>query len=267
MFLLNALGIWSSFKEFTWLFVVLKKFQISSVCLLVLTLGGMFSGCATPARKKTPPEPPENTAPLAKKDDAALWQQSLGKILLVNPEMGFVLVDIGTAPAPQNGAPLRAYAGGAVSGELVVSSYQRRPFLIGDIVSGAPKVGDSVVLMPARSGAVAKLPPKEPVSLRRYLPEPLPENDSPPEYLPNLLKEDSKGRAVFPGTAGSVRASETAASAGGASVQRGSAEPLPSGASPAVVLPRTQGEASEAPARGGEIIPGVPVSRKKGESQ
>ncbi len=59
----------------------------------------------------------------------------------------FVLLDIGTAPAPVAGTVLHAYSGKASTAELEVSRFQKRPFLIADIKSGNPKVGDGVFLV------------------------------------------------------------------------------------------------------------------------
>ena len=78
----------------------------------------------------------------------------LGLISLVNNSSDFVLINIGTAPAPPPGSRLQSYSprAGSTAAELSVSNYQRRPFLIADIISGDPKVGDSVVEV-SRSGA------------------------------------------------------------------------------------------------------------------
>jgi len=88
----------------------------------------------------------------------------LGLVSLVNNSSDFVLIDIGTAPAPAQGTRLQAYSprGGAAAAELSVSNYQRRPFLIADIISGDPKVGDSVVQFSPRSGAGANAPQPRP---------------------------------------------------------------------------------------------------------
>ncbi len=74
-----------------------------------------------------------------------VWQTRLGRIVLVNSSLDFVLIDAGTAPVPEPGTRLRAYAGEEPSGELSVSIHQQRPFLIADIVSGKPRVSDMVV--------------------------------------------------------------------------------------------------------------------------
>ena len=73
-----------------------------------------------------------------------VWRPRLGKILVVKEKLEFVLIDIGTAPAPEAGTKLLAYTDSNPSAELAVSAFQKRPFLIADIVSGEPKVGDAV---------------------------------------------------------------------------------------------------------------------------
>lgn len=67
-----------------------------------------------------------------------------GTVSLVNEEQRFVLIDSGYGQIPDDGARLRSFTGAAFSAELVVSRERRRPFVIADIVSGSPKVGDRV---------------------------------------------------------------------------------------------------------------------------
>ena len=59
---------------------------------------------------------------------------------------GFVLIHIGTAPAPEPGTRLLVYAGATPHAELVVSDHQKRPYLIADIVRGQPEIGDRVAV-------------------------------------------------------------------------------------------------------------------------
>ena len=66
--------------------------------------------------------------------------------------MGFVLIDTGTAAAPASGTPLQSYLQSEPTSQLSVSVYQRRPYLIADVVGGAPRVGDSVTLVASRAG-------------------------------------------------------------------------------------------------------------------
>lgn len=76
---------------------------------------------------------------------APRWQTRLGRVVLVNRSLEFVLIDAGTSPVPEPGSRLRAYASEEPSADLAVSVHQQRPYLIADIVSGSPKVGDMVV--------------------------------------------------------------------------------------------------------------------------
>jgi hypothetical protein len=123
------------------------------VALLIMSA----AGCAKDAtKKKNARENPEKIEATAKGTASGasgaqktqsknVWQPRLGKILLVKDKLEFVLIDIGTAPAPEAGTRLLAYTDANPSAELAVSSFQKRPFLIADIVSGEPKVGDAVV--------------------------------------------------------------------------------------------------------------------------
>jgi len=68
----------------------------------------------------------------------------VGRVALVNAELGFVLVDVGSLYAPQAGTALKSFHGTEESGVLAVSPEKQRPFIVADIVKGAPKVGDDV---------------------------------------------------------------------------------------------------------------------------
>jgi len=59
----------------------------------------------------------------------------VGRVALVNAELGFVLVDVGSLYAPQAGTALKSFHG---------TEERQRPFIVADIVKGAPKVGDDV---------------------------------------------------------------------------------------------------------------------------
>jgi len=114
----------------------------------VLLLGGfLLCSCAGDAakrrmaREKQTPGAVTGGTPTG----APAWQTRLGRVVLVNSGLDFVLIDAGTSPVPEPGTRLRAYAGGEPSAELSVSIHQQRPFLIADIVSGTPHVSDMVV--------------------------------------------------------------------------------------------------------------------------
>jgi hypothetical protein len=85
-----------------------------------------------------------------------LWRPRLGVVVMVDKDAGFALIDIGTAPAPAAGTPLKTFTlekegspkiveAPPATAELTVSAFQKRPFLIADLKSGLPKMGDSVV--------------------------------------------------------------------------------------------------------------------------
>jgi len=83
---------------------------------------------------------PKPAAPVA----AAAGPQRVGKVALVNEELGFVLVDVGSLYVPQAGTALKSFSGGAETGILAVSPEKQRPFIVADIIRGDPKVGDDV---------------------------------------------------------------------------------------------------------------------------
>lgn len=128
----------------------------------------------TPAfQKPTPGDFPASAtsgmaaASTTKKSLPQSYAPRLGLISLVNNNSDFVLIDIGTSPAPAPGSRLQAYSAqrGSAPAELSVSNYQRRPFLIADIISGDPRVGDSVVQI-SKSGGIPPSVPPAPADVR-----------------------------------------------------------------------------------------------------
>jgi hypothetical protein len=125
----------------------------------VLAMGGAatLTGCAFQAPWRKPYNPPPRVPPEVIVQRAAdLWRPRLGVVMIVDKEGGFALIDIGTAPAPAAGTALKSFTldketttksleAPPPTAELTVSAFQRRPFLIADLKSGTPKVGDSVV--------------------------------------------------------------------------------------------------------------------------
>ena len=68
----------------------------------------------------------------------------VGTITLVNEDAHFVLIDVGMAAAPTLGTALKSFSGGSASGVVTVGDVSRRPFVVADIVQGAPLKGDVV---------------------------------------------------------------------------------------------------------------------------
>jgi hypothetical protein len=96
----------------------------------------VMSGCAT-AKKAAAPPPASSAA-------ATPGPQRVGTIALVNEELNFVLVDVGSLYAPRAGTALKSFSGTEETAILAVDPEKRRPFIVADIIRGAPKVGDEV---------------------------------------------------------------------------------------------------------------------------
>lgn len=126
-----------------------------TVLVAVLPILSSFVGCVSK------PQPKSNVSKSAKvaavEKAAEDWRPRLGKVALVDEKAGFVLLDIGTAPAPAAGIGLRSYSANGSSSELTVSAFQRRPFLIANIVKGHPVQGDPVGIV-SGAGVTAVTP-------------------------------------------------------------------------------------------------------------
>ena len=102
--------------------------------LAALALCGIvfLSGCAFHKHK----QPAAAVIPLG--------PQRVGTIALVNPDLSFVLVDVGSLYTPPAGTALKSFSGGTETGTLSVDPEKHRPFIVADIIKGVPKVGDEV---------------------------------------------------------------------------------------------------------------------------
>ncbi len=69
----------------------------------------------------------------------------VGTIAVVNEDLHFVLVDVGSLYIPQAGTALKSFSGGQETGILAVDPEKQRPFIVADIIRGDPKVGDDVM--------------------------------------------------------------------------------------------------------------------------
>jgi len=103
--------------------------------LATLAICGIFvlSGCAS-SRKK------------GRGADAAVTPgpRRVGTVAVVNEELHFVLVDVGSLYTPAAGTALKSFSGITETGILAVGPEKQRPFIVADIVKGEPKVGDQV---------------------------------------------------------------------------------------------------------------------------
>ena len=91
-----------------------------------------FKGKGVPSHRQTKPAA-LNAGP-----------QRVGTITLVNEAARFVLIDTGMGAVPAIGTALKSFSGDAPSGVVAVGDVTRRPFVVADIVQGAPKKGDGV---------------------------------------------------------------------------------------------------------------------------
>jgi hypothetical protein len=106
------------------------------ICLLLSACFLSGAGCAT-LKKVLPKRKP-------KAETKAPAPRPVGIITLVNETDRFVLIDTETAPAPVAGTALKTFTGNVESGVVTVGAVSRRPFVVADIVRGAPQKGDIV---------------------------------------------------------------------------------------------------------------------------
>ena len=94
--------------------------------------------CKTFSKKQSPePEAPRATA-------VRPPPERVGIITLVNERDRFVVVDVGQGGVPASGTALKSFRDKTETSVLAVGDVRRRPFIVGDIVSGDPKKGDEV---------------------------------------------------------------------------------------------------------------------------
>jgi hypothetical protein len=106
---------------------------------LLFAIAVVFPSCSVlkKLRKKEPAAPrAERVRPEA--------PQRMGKIVLVNAEDRFVLIDAAEGGIPNSGTALKVFRDSTEVAVLTMGSVQRRPFFVADIASGEPAAGDVV---------------------------------------------------------------------------------------------------------------------------
>jgi hypothetical protein len=157
----------------------------------VFLLGGfLLCSCAggNAKRRAAPEKQVARSTPEGSSNGGSVWQTRIGRVVLVNSELDFVLIDTGTSPVPDPGTRLRAYSEEECSAELSVSVHQQRPFLIADILSGKPRISDMVV--PVKSDS--KSGEDRPASKAGREPEAL------PPAGPDSVRKERLGNSVMP---------------------------------------------------------------------
>jgi hypothetical protein len=114
------------------------------LCLLIATLAATQVSCSTFHRRWKKKASPEDIAAA----HARRPLLRLGVVTFVDETERFVLIDSGAQPTPADGVRLRSYAGPHISAELRTSAVRRRPFVVAEIVEGAPRTGDEIFEVP-----------------------------------------------------------------------------------------------------------------------
>lgn len=130
------------------------------VWVTILVLGAMqagLCGCGLLLRKRAARAAAGARAP----DSATEVLPRLGIIESVRSGGRFVMINLGTAPLPAPGTRLQFFHEAAPAGELLVGGHQKRPFVIADIVSGEPQVGDAVTVFFPAHDAPSSVPAGE----------------------------------------------------------------------------------------------------------
>lgn len=114
------------------------------VCCTVTACGLPLPKLPKWAQRKPVPKAVPLRFPKEDPSDPKGKRRQIGKILLVNAEAGFVLVEIRGVAPPEPGLALKCIRDGADAGVLTVSGERHGMNIIADIVTGTPRKGDQV---------------------------------------------------------------------------------------------------------------------------
>lgn len=126
--------------------------------LVALLAVGLLSGCASKPKPeespfvdktsevKTSGQPKEKAVKQDKpgKPEVATSNDVIGKVVLVNDTLRYVVVDFGFGRLPQTEQRLGVYRGGNKIAEIKISTHSRNSNFAADIVSGTVQAGDEV---------------------------------------------------------------------------------------------------------------------------
>jgi len=107
--------------------------------------GILFGGAGCVFLRPKEPKIPEATLPS--------W---IGRVIMVENEHRFVLVDVGAGVGPAAGTAAMAYRDKRRTAQLTVTEDARPPYIAMEIVEGGPALGDQVV---ADGGAASPVVP------------------------------------------------------------------------------------------------------------
>ncbi len=107
--------------------------------LFLLLAVVLLPGCSVLQKFRKRDEPPKD-APTQRTRQV----QMIGKVVLVNAEEKFVLIDNGQSPSPGVGATVQCRMPDGTVAELKVTEIRKRPYVIADVVNGTPEKGAPV---------------------------------------------------------------------------------------------------------------------------
>ncbi len=110
-------------------------FLVALVCCFLCVAS--LDGCSGLSPTHKPSAPPPAVSQVAA-------PRVVGRVALVNDKLAFVLIDIQTIEYPSVGIALKTFRDGNETSILSVSPERNSPFIIADIVKGAPQKGDLV---------------------------------------------------------------------------------------------------------------------------
>jgi hypothetical protein len=127
--------------------------------LVALLMAGLSFGCASKpepeegsqfvdksSEVKAPGQPKEKSKKSDKPDkpEVAPSNDVMGKVVMVNETLRYVVVDFGFGRLPQPEQRLGIYRAGNKVAEIKISSHSRNSNYAADIVTGTVKAGDEV---------------------------------------------------------------------------------------------------------------------------
>lgn len=104
------------------------------VLQLAAAAGIIFGGAGCALFGPKEPEIPEATLPS--------WT---GRVIMIETEHRFVLVDVGAGSGPAAGTAAMAYRDKRRTAQLVVTEESRPPYVAMEVLEGGPALGDQVV--------------------------------------------------------------------------------------------------------------------------
>ena len=102
---------------------------------ITFALACALAGCVAPKKDTKPPAPPPDVKPLT---------PILGKVLVVNTDLKYVVVDFALSRPPIPGDLFNVFRMGMKVGEVRINNLSTAANFAADITAGEVKVGDEV---------------------------------------------------------------------------------------------------------------------------